>query len=415
MTLRLGWHAGNEDEITALDWEIMDLVRPQMFVWLASYGLSSQRIGERELKRVLELCPDAALHARFYVVPSQAADDAELTRMWDAVSVAIEDLLRFIPVGQLHVQIFNEPNMPRWAQWERFGDQLADMRRYDRVFSEGIARLRARFVGVHFGVMALTDGNRDMWFPGVAAGHYYMHGPAGCAEALSSTQVQAAIAEGPCLNALLTANELYNHTYIYKRAEQVESGEMNYRLPWYGLRVERQKLFLPKEMPTWITEAGFPHKAALDAAPWAGDALCRWLALLQERRAVEGVALWILGTHNGGMWYNGSRPRAEVYALRDWQQAQIVEVPTMPPEAAITAADLVALMAYGEQFVIPQVPGHALYDAIVRDGLGHASVEYEHAGCVCQWGYDATYNRRRLYAVRKGAWETLTRGPWRAN
>jgi len=80
MTLRLGWHAGNEDEITALDWEIMGLVRPQVFVWLASYGLSSQRIGEREIKRVLSLCPDAALHARFYVVPSLAASDAELPK-----------------------------------------------------------------------------------------------------------------------------------------------------------------------------------------------------------------------------------------------------------------------------------------------------------------------------------------------
>lgn len=412
--LRLGWHAGNEAEMTALDWEILGLVAPQVFVWLADYGVSHQRIGERELRRVLELCPEAEMFPRFYVPPSMAANDAELGRMWDAAAVGIEALLAFIPAARLHVQFFNEPNMPRWSQYEGFGDQLADMQRYDRVFAEGVERMRARFPGVHFGVMALTDGNRDMWFPGDAVGHYYMHGPTGCQEDLTAAQVQQAIIEGPCRVALLTGTELYNHTYIHRRDGQIESGELNYRLPWYGLRVERQAKFLPRAMGVWITEAGFPTRAKLDeAGGWAAASLVGWLDLLQARGAAAGVALWILGTHNGGMWYDGDKPRGEVYALRDWQRAQV----TVPPAAggALTAAEWAALMGYGEGFVIPMTPGHALWDAIVRDGLVLAGPEFARDGCACQWGYDAAANRRRLYAARVGDWGNVQRGPWRAN
>ena len=208
---------------------------------------------------------------------------------------------------RLHLSPYNEQNMPRWANWEGFGDQYDDMRRFNDVYARTYRELKAHNPGPRIGWTPLTPGNRDVWFPGDPVGHYYLHGPEGCQP---GTPTPEAIKGGPCYESLMLADEYYAHVYIHNEPDA-------WARPWYGLRYRRYMDFFPKPMDVWIKEAGFPNAANWPA--WGDEALLKWLDLLlaDDTEMLRGVTLWILGDKEqwGKMWYDGDKPREVVNRL----------------------------------------------------------------------------------------------------
>jgi hypothetical protein len=306
MTNIIGWHLGNAYEPTETDWRILEALPPRCVVFLPDEGVAPDH-----LRRILGLAPDCAIIMRPYYTPQEPAP-AALSEYLDRCRRAMDRYWPVVPEAQRHLQVFNEQNMPRWANWEGFGDQLAGMQLFDDWFCCGYSQIKHHDPHTLVGWTPLTPGNRDMWFPGDALGHYYLHGPAGCEEALSEAQRREAIATSPCKASLQLADEFYAHVYIHE-------GRDAYREPWRGLRFERYRRFLPKPMRVWITEAGYPRRDLWPA--WGDDALLDWMDALVGRD-VAGVALWILGDKEqwGAPWYDGDEPRLAVHQLADWQR-----------------------------------------------------------------------------------------------
>lgn len=338
----IGWHLGNERPMTAIDWRILETVPPRCIVFLPDQGIPPK--GEDKLdgiERVLAIAPGCHIIMRPYYTP-QEPTVAALQAYIDQCKRAVDRYRDAIPAGQRHLQIWNEQNMPRWAQWEGFGDQLADMQRFDDWFCAAYSQLKRHDPSWLIGWTPLTPGNRDVWFPGDPQGHYYMHGPAGCVENPSATQIARGIAEGPCKASLMLADEYYAHVYIHETRTA-------YREPWLGLRFERYRQFLPKPMTLWITEAGYPSRATWPT--WGDDALIDWLNTIATR-SVAGIALWILGDKEqwGMPWYHYGEPRPLVGRLRDWQAQYITPdipeppAPQPPQEEPVTtlSADVAA-------------------------------------------------------------------------
>ena len=303
----LGWHLGNEDAITGQDREIMRRVPPSCLVFLPG-----QCIAPTDIRDLLALYPTCHVFMRPYFTPSRANDAVEPWRYIDECRRFMDGFGPVIPAGQRHLQPWNEQNMPEWApSWEGFGDQYADMQRFNGWFCELYMALKAHDPSWKIGWTPLTPGNRDAWFAGDATGHYYMHGPAGCCE---SPDVAQAMAEGPCYASLSLADEYYAHIYIHEAADAWQN-------PAYGGRHTRLARFLPKPRDIWVLEAGFPGRVHLDA-PWAMDALVSWLDSLSAYPRVKGAALWMLGTHWGSMWYPSGMIRPELSRLQAGALAQ---------------------------------------------------------------------------------------------
>ena len=80
--------------------------------------------------------------------------------------------------GRLGVKVFNEPNMPIWAQYEGFGDNEEGMRLYSEMFPIAVEYIKNRFPNVKIVGYSLTPGNRDVYFKGdTQYAHYWTHGP----------------------------------------------------------------------------------------------------------------------------------------------------------------------------------------------------------------------------------------------
>jgi hypothetical protein len=317
-TMHVGFHGGNGPEPTATDWRIQETVKPGCFWFLPDEGTQPDHI-----RRLLGINPGMHIGIRPYYIPG-----SELQPYLDQCKRAVDKYRDAIPDGQRHLQLFNEPNMPAWAQWEGFGDQLADMQKFDDWFCAGYSQLKRHDPTWRVGWTPLTPGNRDAWFKGDMPGHYYMHGPSGCVESLTETRRKAAIDEGPCKASLLLADEYYAHVYIHE-------GRDAYKEPWRGLRFERYRQFFPKPLDVWITEAGFPNRSSWP--DWGDAALVDWLNVVSQRN-VAGIALWILGDKPqwGSMWYEGGEPRQAVYTLRDWLEDR----PIIVEEAPVTQTEL---------------------------------------------------------------------------
>ena len=303
MTPLIGWHLGNGNAPTDIDWRILEAVPPRCIVFLPDEGTQPEH-----LTRLLGMAPACHIIMRPYYVPGGGLADYT-----DQCKRAMDRYWPVVPAGQRHLQPFNEPNMPRWANWEGFGDQLADMQLFDDWFCAAYSTLKRHDANTKIGGPSLTPGNRDAWFRGDAGGHYYLHGPSGCVETLTPTAALAARAESACNASLYLMDEHYAHTYIHEARDA-------YQAPWLGLRFERYRLFLP-DKPLWITEAGFPNRA--NWPDWGDAALVDWLNAIKGRN-VQGVALWILGDKDqwGRPWYDGGNPRPLVYTLGQWQNEQ---------------------------------------------------------------------------------------------
>lgn len=311
-TRPIGVHLGNDCPLRDADKDTIRRIRPGCVVLLPSYGVNQQKVGIDAVRWILGELPDCHIILRPYVPPSMAATDSGCSEYTEAVSAMLPEYVAVVPAGQLHLQLYNEQNMPRWAGWEGFGDQLADMERFDRMFTAGYQRIKGRYPSVLIGWTPLTIGNRDCWFPGDAAGHYYLHGPSGCYETHTMTGTQWAQArhESPCRASLSMADEHYAHIYVHH-------GNNDWRNAAYGLRFERYRHWWP-EKPLWITEYGHPNRHYL-TQPGGEQALIEASEYIRDNAPyVRGAALWLLG--DNPQW------GGEMYSPRSWIVGQLATV-----------------------------------------------------------------------------------------
>lgn len=349
----IGWHIGNGNAPTDTDWRILEAVPPKCIVFLPDEGTQPAHI-----ERLLGIAPGCHIIMRPYYHPG-----APLQEYIDQCKRAMDKYWPVVPAAQRHMQPFNEPNMPRWATWEGFGDQPDDMRRYNEWFCETYRALKAHDPATRLGGPALTPGNRDVWFPGDAVGDYYLHGPDGCRETLSPGEAVAARLQSLCADALGMMDELYAHIYLHE-------GRGAWQEPWRGLRFQRLQMFLPNK-PLWITEAGHPSRATWP--DWGDAAILDWLGVIRTK-GVQGLAWWILGDKPqwGRPWYEGDGPRPLVWTLAEWAREQGAVAPPVAPELEVAIGQAV------QGAIVPLNPQAAFEVAAAgRGGLLPASREVD--------------------------------------
>ena len=316
----IGWHGGNGRGMTDVDREVIRRVPPACYWFLPDEGISPD-----DIRWVLAQSPQCHVGVRPYYSPRDV-NLHSIQEYIDQCRRAMDAYGPAIPAQQRHLQVFNEQNMPKWAQWEGFGDTLPDMQRFNEAFVLVYNACKQHNPTWRIGWTPLTPGNRDAWFKSDAVGHYYMHGPSGCATNLSPAEVQRAIAEGPCRDSLGLADEYYAHVYVHEARDA-------YRQPYLGLRFERYRMFLPKTLKLWITECGHPSRSMWPT--WGDQAIVDWYGEIRNRN-VAGTALWILG--DNPMWgvpmEESGQPRPLVGMLADWRAqvgTQPVPQPVPPP------------------------------------------------------------------------------------
>jgi len=254
---------------------------------------------------------------------------------------------RYLPTlggRTLHVQIFNEQNMPRWALWdgygEGFGDSYSDMLHFNEWFCKGWQIIKQRFGGqVKVGFSPLAIANYDVYLGANAHKNvaYYMHGPEAAKPSPTKAEIDAAIKSGPCYEALTLADEYYAHCYLHW-------GEGAWRDSYYGLRFLQYAKFFPKHMDVWILESGIPRAA--DWHTWTLPSIKSWLQFLNschdpERFTMRGAALWILGDNPewGGIWEDRRSEISELIRFLPNRQNEEPLPPVPPPAATFTAGD----------------------------------------------------------------------------
>jgi len=343
--MRVGFHLGNsESGVSDADWRVLKACPPGCITFLPGHGADPDTI-----RRILDIAPDCHCIMRPYYVPSRSEAEylgVELNKYSDEC-LEFCDAYGVIPEGQRHIQVFNEQNQPRWAQWEGFGDQLADMRTFDDAFCHVATRLKAAAPGWKVGFTPLTPGNRDAWFQGDPDGHYYMHD-------------QGEAMPGPCGEALCIADEYYAHVYLDAKDDVHPLTAAG--LPWLGQRHRTYAEFFPRPYDIWIPEAGLLHPDNVDAAT-----LIQWFDLLDQQLDVAGVCLWMLGsTPWGQFWHRNGRPIPEVYALAEWARGHPhgVSPPPPSPELALPIAGARVSQEFG-------VDGHRGLDLTAPDGVRH--------------------------------------------
>ena len=397
----VGWHLGNEGPITANDWQIMLRCPPGNVVLMPSYGPSRQAITPDDGRRILDISPRCHFLLRPYLPPSMVTNN-ELGRYYDECKRVIDEWSPVIPEGQRHFILFNEQNMPRWAeQYEGFGAMPDDMHRFNDAFCAGYQQLKAHNPTWLFGFSPLTIGNRDAYFWSDPEGvPYYMHGPTGAQLLSSAAMYEQAAIEGPCYPALMLADEYYAHCYIHHAEDAYLSGI-------YGLRFRRYAYFSPKHVDVWITEGGYPSREHMTPA-WTGPALLGWMDKLvanshitwtvdgekHPKMTLRGVALWILGDHWGSMWVENGRPRAMVDDLAKWQQDQ-------------EPADIQRLGDAMQAHVIPQNREAAFYVYGNDRGWQPISGEVDIDGQRCQAWYTPGDDMQHIVYCRIGDWGNI--------
>lgn len=293
--MKLGWHLCNEKAISSSDWQLMEILRPDMIVFLPSSTLSPQKVQKKDIERILAMSPNADIFLRPYVPPTMLKTREEfLPYIDDLCNVALE-WMNVIPDGQRHLQIFNEPNQPNGV--EGFGETIECMHRFSHWFVEAYQRVKRTDRNIKIGFTPLTPGNRDAWFKGDPVGQYYMHGVAGCKETLSPAEIFSSIYSGPCAEALNICDEYYAHVYVHAQHGMASvDAAVNKAL---GLRHERYRMFFPRDIPLWITECGIPSASYRSADSMVG--ILKWVDNLKN---VNGAALWILGNYKqwGDIW-----------------------------------------------------------------------------------------------------------------
>jgi hypothetical protein len=317
---KVGWHLGNTVPISSRSWDIMRRVPP-----VAVAFVTGEKIQSDDLKRILEINSGCHFFYRPYFAPSSEA--AAYQGYIDAVASMIGDDNRsyweFVPESQRHLQMWNEPNMPRHSQWEGFGSQTDDMIRFNDWFCKAYRQLKEANPTFKIGFTPLTPGNRDAYFRTDPEGvPYYMHGPEAAKEDPAMEEIAAAIRSGPCLEALNLADEYLAHIYVVNDAE-------NQIYRWcYGLRFLQYARFFPKPMDIWITENGIGYPSS----NWR-----LWYELLQSYPQVKGTSIWML---------EHEAPTEETLRVLRAFIEVLEEEPPLPIEAIRNAAWNAAEIAY---------------------------------------------------------------------
>jgi hypothetical protein len=342
----VGVHIGNDCGLQPEDRRIIEMLRPGSVTVLPSYAMNSQPFRLEDAQWILGVVPDCHIILRPYVPPQVAASDLGCQQYINAVMAILPQWLSVVPPKQLHLQMWNEQNMPDGG--EGFGSTLADMQRFDRRFVEMVEQIKWRYPSVLIGWTPLTIGNRDVWFRGDSIAPHYLHGSSGCTDpyTLTHSARAAALLEGPCKKSIAMADEIYAHVYISDR-DGVTNAWSN---DAYGLRYERFQFWYP-DKPIWINEWGHPNKAFLQAA---GDTttLVQHATMLRNLSNIQGLGLWILGDKAewGGRMYSS----ANIGGLAEVNAGAAIP---HPPTISETIATEI------QRFVVPLNKEAALYKA----------------------------------------------------
>jgi len=327
-----GFHACNNLPMTGRDRDIIRMTDAGAVTFLTGMG---QKFSVDDVKWVRSINDGCHFFLREYLDPNRIGDKRNrstwdydaLYDYFDDCKHTLEKYSVVIPRGQLHFQLFNEPNMPTWAQWEGFGRLPGDMMRFNEWFVRGVRSLRTSFPDVRFGLTPLTPGNRDVWFKGdTVRVSYYLHGARAADAPLDQRDIEIGRETCLCKEAIDIADEYYFHVYIHKDQEPIDS-------PAYGLRHETYMRFLPKK-PFWLLECGYPN-----ATMWRGnERLLNWFKLLDTREVrPDGVTFWILGEKKdwGNVFSPGGVIRPFVYDLKKYlnerEEAPVAIEPKQSP------------------------------------------------------------------------------------
>lgn len=365
MAWKGGWHLGNKGPMTETDWAILRACPPSCVTFLTGEQITSD-----DLQRIREISPDCQFIARPYYSPQPYSHTGVLSYM-DKCIRDLEAVLQVVPPHRLWLKPFNEPNQPRGhANWEGFGADEEGMRQYSEAFltvASGVRNRLGDILGIGFG--SLAPGNRDLYFAGDPTNaHYYYHGPQAARGNPSARDIADARQSCLCRDAIAASDALFWHTYLHESLAA-------WQQPWLGKRHQAVARLYP-DKAIYIVEAGFPRRDLFPA--WGGEALVPWMHALHADEAVAGVTLWILGDAPdwGSMWYAGSQPRSEVYALQALREGLIEG---LPPQGTVTIgpADAAALWARADQEMIPQNPQALLYTVGRARGWEPVSREYD--------------------------------------
>jgi len=396
-TWKGGWHLGNVKPPTEADWQILQLVPPAAITFLTHDGASPNGVLPEHVRRVLEISSGCACIMRPYYPAGRALQDYidDCRRDMDAYGPVI-------PAGQRIIQPFNEQNMPRWSQYEGFGDQTEDMPRFDDWFCQTYNALKAHDPAWRVGWTPLTPGNRDMWFPGDPTGvPYYMHGPEAAHEGASGEEIAAAVRSGPCRRSLELADVYLAHAYCD------DPGAI--AAPWGGMRWASYLRFLPRPIEVYIAEC------AMWTASGAGHndlATIAWLRLIAGMDVVKGTTFWVLGSHWGNQWAPDGRPRELVHRLAALRLELLAAAPTpgptQPPAGELEQALRHAAWNAGG---IPYNPEAAFPRYAREHGLGNPVTPEFDFGFAGQQYRGQGYSKGIVYC-RVGDWSNIQQSTW---
>jgi hypothetical protein len=306
MNHKVGWHMGNTVPISQNSWKILGYVPPAAITFI-----TGEKITSDDMKRILDISPECHFFYRPYFAPSDKPwhYQSYIEAICSMLDTGNASYWEFVPEPQRHLQLWNEQNMPRWSQWEGFGDTVEDMLRFNEWFCKGYHQVKEVNPTFKIGYTPLTPGNRDVFFPyspdpeGIP---YYMHGPEASKPGPTEAEIRAAILSGPCYEALSLADEYYAHIYVIN-----DAANQMHELA-YGCRFVQYARFFPKLMDIWIPENGIGG----DGENWK-----LWYQLLNHYPEVKGTSIWRLE-------FEVRDPGSSmVQALKQW-----VETPQPEPE-----------------------------------------------------------------------------------
>lgn len=357
-----GVHLGSGCILSATDRRVISMLHPGCVVLRPNYPLDRQPVTLTDVAWILSIVPDCHVILRPQVSALLSSSDAGCRQYIDSVLGILPAWQSIVPSGQLHVQLWNEPNVPFASGGTGFGNTEADMLRLNAMFSEGYRRIKERYSQVLVGCPPLGPGNRDVWFPGDPAGRYYLHGTSGCRGTETMTANDWALAQsgGPCYEALSLADEVYAHAYVHNRDGVLSC----WNHAAYGRRFEALRYWWPNK-PMWITEYGYPNKQLLEQPGSSQTLLSHANYMVSQIAFVRSAALWTLGNDpawGGAMFTSDGRPTPLV---RELTLLQGPDVPAPTPEVPLMAEDKIGswVSDFLQDHVLPLNANAALYKA----------------------------------------------------
>jgi hypothetical protein len=357
----MGVHLASGCVLSATDRRVIAMLHPGCVVVRPNYALDTQPVALTDIAWILSVVPDCHIILRPQVTALLSSSDAGCRQYVGAVVNVLPTWISVVPSGQLHVQLWNEPNVPVPGGGTGFGNTETDMLRFNSMFAEGYRRVKERYAQVLVGFPPLGPGNRDVWFPGDAAGRYYLHGTSGCrgVESMTANDWNLARGGGPCYEALSLADEVYAHVYAHNRDGVLAC----WSHAAYGRRFEALRYWCPTK-PMWITEYGFPSRQVLEQSG-SQALLSHANYMVSQIPFVQSAALWTLGKDpawGGEMYSSNGRPTT---IIRDLTLLQGPDVPAPITEVPEMAEDRIGswVSDFLQDHVLPLNSNAALYKA----------------------------------------------------